>query len=203
LRQFLRLDKKHYIYDVLFTAENADLTLVITGGTQKGWRWSKDARRAFTVSTKQMDDNLPTWRDMIDNIPDSSSHDLPVVDLPKGTPLMFWYLACAAHRSSTDGTPFLIKDNDIGDIELRDLAKVCHRFNAVHLVVANVPGWIEKNYPPGWRLSKPDEICGQLEHLWIAYVFGLEEVFHDVWYGSLLLSQGIWPDFVFLKHRAL
>jgi hypothetical protein len=171
------------MYEILFTDEDGDLIVIITGGTSgESLEWEKDARVALTVRSSQLDKALPGWRGRIAKLrsPEAAGH-LPMAELEKGTPRVFEYFIAAAHFSPTKrSTAFKIKD-DLSLKEVSSIAMLSHDHKAQHLVAENVPDWIEKFFPRGWKLESPEEHCDQLDYLWVAYEFGQDKIFHHIW----------------------
>jgi hypothetical protein len=100
---FYELGTRYYISEILFTDEDGDLTLIITGGfSSKAYEWDKDSRAALTVCSSKLDKTLPGWRDRVTQIrpPEASGH-LPMAELAVGTPRVFEHLIAAAHFSPT------------------------------------------------------------------------------------------------------
>jgi hypothetical protein len=72
-------------------------------------------------------------------------------------------------------------EDDLSLKKVGGIAKLSHQYKALHLIAENVPYWIEKFFPRGWKLEKPEIHCGQLDYLWVAYEFGLDKAFHHIW----------------------
>jgi hypothetical protein len=67
--------------------------------------------------------------------------------------------------------------------EVRDIAKLSHQYEALHLIARNVPTWVDRLVPKVWKPKNvPDTASDHLELLWISYEFGLESLFKQVWY---------------------
>ena len=176
-----------------FTADEGDLTIVITGGGPDGVPvWEKDKRVALTVQESKLDKALPGWKDQIarTKYPEVFGH-LPVAELAPGTPRVLRYFIMAAHNIPTtqdrrrgSGAPRFKIEDDLTLQELREISVLSHQFNALHLISGNVSGWVKEHFPFGWQLEgyEGEEDDNLLNYLWMAYEFGLHKVFHQVWY---------------------
>jgi hypothetical protein len=142
---------------------------------------------------------MPNWRSLMGENRDCISTAgglLNLAHISTGTPVVFQHLIAAAHHSPTESNPTFIIKEDLGLEQLRDLAKLSHELETLQVIASNVPAWVEKLYPPDWSLSETNVAragskgsddsgyCGQLEHNWIAYEFGLESIFDQIWYVS-------------------
>ncbi|KAL2125252.1 hypothetical protein VTJ04DRAFT_1617 [Mycothermus thermophilus] len=214
------------------------MALIITGGgssSKHDWVWWKDDRIGLTISTSNLDKDLPRWRECIAKTIPGDGGSLPIAELARGTPEVFRHLVAAAHHLPTESNPTFIIKEKLSIEQLRDLAKLTNHHSALHLIARNVPGWVKKLYPPGWHLQtwkmnlrRWDEYMaydavkhvyygsdtskkakdpdpgyhGQLEHLWIAYEFGLEKVFNRICFNLAFVAKGTFSNPAFLRPGA-
>jgi hypothetical protein len=179
------LDNEYHVYESLYEAENGDMTLVITGGSSlpsAEVEW-EDLRNAITVSSTRMDQALPGWRSNIAKVSHNSGH-LPVAELCAGTPQVFWLLAMAAHYNPSESCPqnpsVIMFQRSLE--EVRDLLKLSHRYNALHLIATNVHTWKWDVLSLDKDFNSETSNFGQLNYLWIAYELGMEQSFNEMWY---------------------
>ena len=149
----------------------------------------RDTRAGLVVCSERVDEALPGWRESIvqTHEPRESGH-LPVVELVAGTPRAIQHLVAAAHLSpnpdSESDLDFYELYEGISLEEARDIAILCHRYRAFHLLAGNVPSWLNERSltPRDWYAEDhPDKYSDQQEYLWISYEFGLDAMFHRVW----------------------
>jgi hypothetical protein len=161
------------------------MTLIITGGrSDPVIRNESDQRIALTVCVDRLDSALPGWRKRVvkNYVPLEPDH-LPVAELTTATPAVFQYLVAAAHHSSQSESPapFAI-DRHLTLNEVADIARLSFEYQASSLIAANVPGWVEEYKASDSDLdNERDLYFGQLEYLWIAFEFEVQEQFQKVW----------------------
>ncbi|KAL2016940.1 hypothetical protein VTK56DRAFT_2816 [Thermocarpiscus australiensis] len=210
------LYKHHYIHLVEFTAQDGDLTIVISGGQaegldtmeKRGLRIARNGLRiALIACSTKLDSSLPGWRArIVETIPPKAAGHLAIAELSDGTPQAFKHLIMAAHHSPADGDPasaFIIQKDLILE-GLCDIAKLSNQYNALQLIAGNVPRWIDNFLPRTWMFKDdPDCYADQIECLWIAYEFGLHTLFHQICfdlayvYEFVFLNPRLMPDGVF------
>ncbi|KAH6853484.1 hypothetical protein B0I37DRAFT_8094 [Chaetomium sp. MPI-CAGE-AT-0009] len=183
----------YYIHSVVFSVPNGDFTLVITGGhSDEVSRNDSDKRIALVVCLGKLDEALPGWRKriQIQSIIDdpATPQYLPVAEVSRGTPAVFQYLVAAAHHDSSTGDYMI--DRHFSLNEVRDMAMLSHRYNAYSLIAGNVPRWVSQYMPPDWELcNDPDQYCGQLEYLWMAYEFLMPRQFYEICYNLVFVTN--------------
>lgn len=192
-------DKDHYIYKVAFTAEDGDLTVVITGGDARSTDVClHDKRTALTVQSSKLDEALPGWKDLIVETKNPRSFEhLPVAELAIGTSLVLQHLIMLAHHTPADqgsendsAAPVFIIEAYLDRCKLRELCILSHQFNALHLIAGNIWKYVHMEFPLSWRPNMSgDEDDHVLDFLWMSYEFGFHKMFRDVWYVVSIIPQ--------------
>lgn len=178
-------DHAHYVYKVVFSVPDGDMTLIITGGrSDLVVRNESDQRIALTVCVDRLDTALPGWRNRVvkNYVPLEPDH-LPVAELSTATPDVSQYLVAAAHHSSGSESPrpFAI-DRHLTLNEVADIAGLSFEYRASSLIAENVPGCLEEYKASDSDLgNERDLYFGQLGYLWIAFEFEAQEQSQKVW----------------------
>ncbi|KAK4100638.1 hypothetical protein N658DRAFT_535338 [Parathielavia hyrcaniae] len=182
------LVSQYYISEVAFTADDADLTIVVTGGhaVPPFTEWELDSRTAMVVRSKDIDRDLPGWRKSIAQLyPPREAGHLPIAELSYGTPLAIRYLIAAAHHSQEADIPgedcpggYVLVYGRRSTRIVGDVARLSHQ-------------WLEKSVPlkvfkPEEKSDKAHDLLGLLR---ISYEFRLEAPFKKVLQSKLTRSD--------------
>jgi hypothetical protein len=195
---------------VSFVARDGDLAIIITGGDSREVFTNANApasRVAVVARADTVDQNLPGWRGRVGNgRPEfwsyqallSEEEEIPFVELIDGTPRVFCHLLAMVHRPTTDGVEEDITDLAAASIcieELRDIAKLSHEYGALRWIAPYVPAWVEKLIPKDWEPERdPDLPSYHLEYLWVAYEFGMKDLFNEVCFNLAYVATFSFED---------
>jgi hypothetical protein len=171
------LGDNHGVDDILFRAEDGDLTLVIVGGWSRTVSvWESSIASASIVNANKLNEVFPTWSFLIARTYEPKAHGhFPVAELVSSTPRVFHYLVAAAHNKPLP--------NHFSLEELRDIARLSHRFQALPLIAEYVRRWMSTPIETALLMDdSTSEYCHQLEYLWCAYEFGMPDLFRRCWY---------------------
>lgn len=163
--------------DIVKHSSNPNVIVIIEGGQSPGtdWFFMRDTKTAYLVEDSYSPLTADTWDLLIHKATNLQNLDesIPVRELLPGTPTLLMVFSAITHSKKA-----LVEDMELQLEDIAELAKLSCTYKKLSILAPWIPKWTEEAFDDDdIQEERPYQYHQEVEKIWIAYEFGLEEVF--------------------------